>query len=396
AARRPRTAYRELRRVPGFRRLAVLGMVSKLPVGMVGLSLLLLVGGAYSYGTAGLAVGGLALGQGVTAPWRGRLLDRHGPRVVLLRCLAAQLAAMGLLLYAVSRHAATAAVLASAVALGASAPPVAVMMRALWHPVTDGTTLASAMALDAAMTGTALITGPLLAGWLSVSFGTATPFAVIAVLTVCVVAPLLGTPVRTSGAPRAAGPLLGPLASAPLRRLLAANCLFVTAVTAVDVVLPIHAAQHGATAYTGLYLAALSVGSVLGSLALGAAPGLVRRGAGLCVPLCVFAAGTGALALAARVSPLAVLLLCPVAGLAVGCTFGALRAIGGDLAPPGRITETMSWLSSMDTAGGALGATLSAQVAAARGGGTALLAVCGVAVLAAVAGRPGRDRPPIN
>ncbi|MEV8019104.1 hypothetical protein AB0O76_22725 [Streptomyces sp. NPDC086554] len=82
---------------------------------------------------------------------------------------------------------------------------------------------------------------------------------------------------------------LGPLVSAPLRRLLAADALFVTAVTAVDVVLPIYAQEYQAAGFTGLYLAVLSIGSVLGSLAL---------------------------------------------------------AVGGDLAPAGQATETMSWLSS--------------------------------------------------
>lgn len=391
--RRPFAAYRELRRVPGFWRLATIGMASKLPAGMVSLSLLLLVGRSHSYGTAGLAVSGLALGQGLTAPWRGRLLDRHSPRAVLLCCLAAHLTAMALPLRMASTHAPTAAVLASAAALGATAPPAAVMMRALWHPVTDGRTMASAMALDASMMGTALITGPLLAGWLSLSCSAATPFAVSAALTTCVVVPLLGTRAGPPRPPRTAGNRAGPLASAPLRRLLAADGLFVAAVTAVDVVLPIHAGQHGAAAYTGLYLAALSVGSVLGSLALGAAPALLRRRSGLAALLWLFAAGTGALALAARFSPLALLLTCPAAGLAIGSAFGALRTIGGDLAPPGRVTETMSWLAGTDTLGAAAGAAVSAQFAADAGGGAALLVVFGVAVLAAAVVGNGRQAP---
>ncbi|MGW5861313.1 hypothetical protein ACWFRJ_03935 [Streptomyces sp. NPDC055239] len=48
--------------VPGFWRLATIDMASKLPPGMVGLSLLLLVGQGHGYGTAGLAVSALAMG----------------------------------------------------------------------------------------------------------------------------------------------------------------------------------------------------------------------------------------------------------------------------------------------------------------------------------------------
>ncbi|MEV8019105.1 MFS transporter [Streptomyces sp. NPDC086554] len=122
--RRPTAGYRDLIRVPGFWRLATVGMVSKIPPAMAGLSLLLLIGRDYSYTTAGLAVSGSAIGQGLTAPLRGRLADQHSPRPVLLTCLAGHLTATVLLLLAV--HVAIVDALAGA--MGASAPPVAVMM----------------------------------------------------------------------------------------------------------------------------------------------------------------------------------------------------------------------------------------------------------------------------
>ncbi|MEU7576213.1 MFS transporter [Streptomyces sp. NPDC041068] len=385
--------YRDLMELPGFWRIAALGMASKLPFGMLALSLLLLVGRDGAYGTAGLAVSALALGQGVTAPLRGRLIDRHVPRTVLLCCLVGHLASIALLVMAVYEGGPIPVVLALAAALGATTPPVAVMMRMVWLPLTDSRTLATAMALDSAMTGTALITGPVLASWLSLSLSAAAPLAVIAVLTTGVVALLGGsTSTRPGSGHASSGHRLGPLASAPLRRLLATHLLFVTAVAAVDVLLPIHAKEYGATAYTGLYLAALSIGSVLGSLALGAAPALLSRGPKVSVLLCAFVAGAGALAMATLFSPTVVLLVCPVAGLAIGCTFGAVRTLAGDLAPPGGGTETMSWLSGLDTAGAALGAVVFTQVAATEGSRTALLLVPMVAVLASVTG--WRSPPP--
>ncbi|RAK30561.1 hypothetical protein B0I29_116220 [Actinoplanes lutulentus] len=48
----------------------------------------------------------------------------------------------------------------------------------------------------------------------------------------------------------------------------------------------------------------------------------------------------------------------------IGSLFASVRTLGGDLAPNGRVTETMSWLSSLDMAGGAAGAAIFAQVAA--------------------------------
>ncbi|MEV6752698.1 hypothetical protein [Streptomyces sp. NPDC051214] len=138
APRRFLVGYRDLRDVPGFWRLAVVGMTSKLPSGMVGLGLLLLVGRSHSYGAAGLAVSALAVGQGVTAPLRGRLIDRHAPRPVLLGLLATYVTVTLLLLVVGRDGGSVAPVLALAGALGASAPPVAVMMRSAWHRSTGG------------------------------------------------------------------------------------------------------------------------------------------------------------------------------------------------------------------------------------------------------------------
>lgn len=387
--RRFLSSYRDLMDVPGSRRLATVGIVSKLPPSMVSLSLLLLVGRNHSYGTAGLAVSALAVGQGATGPLRGRLIDRHAPRPVLLSLLAMYLTATPLLVLVVCGGGSVVVILALAAAMGASTPPVAVMMRSAWHGP-DGSPLygdlpTTAMALDSSMTGAALITGPVLASWLSLSVSPVAPFAVAALLTVASVGLLINVPGPPSR-PAPSGRRLGPLASAPLRRLLAAEALFVTAVTAVDVVLPIYARQHHAAGFTGLYLGILSVGSVLGSLVLGAVPNLLSRGPKVSVLLCVFAAGTGGLTLATGLSPHAVLLVCPLAGLAIGCTFAALRTTGGDLAPEGRVTETMSWLSSFDMVGGAVGAAVFAHIAADGGSRAALLLLPAVALLAAVLG----------
>ncbi|WP_371749461.1 MFS transporter [Streptomyces sp. NBC_01283] len=403
APRRFLGAYRRLKDVPGFWRLASIGMASKLPSGMVGLSLLLLVARDHTYGTAGLAVSALAVGQGVTAPLRGRLVDRLAPCPVLLGFLTAYLMASALLVLVVSGGGSVGAIFALAAAMGASAPPVGVMMRSVWHRSMSSSSnaglLATAMALDSSMMGAALISGPVLASWLSLSVSPVAPFAVVGLLTAASVGLLInspGPPSRSAPPTQSArfGHWLGPLTSAPLRRLLASDALFVMAVTAVDVVLPIYAREYHAAGFTGLYLGILSIGSVLGSLALGAVPTLLSHDRKVSVLLCVFAAGAGALTFASGLSPLAVLLACPLAGLVIGCTFAALRTTGGDLAPEERITEAMSWLSSLDMVGGALGAALFAHIAADQGSRVALLLVPAAALLAAAIGWNTRGRQP--
>ncbi|MGW0748794.1 MFS transporter [Streptomyces sp. NPDC002587] len=382
-------------RVPGFWRLATIGMTSKLAASMTSLSMLLLVSSACSYGTAGLAVSCSTLGQGLTAPLRGRLIDHCPVRPVLLSCLAAHLTATTAVILTVRSGGNATAVCSLAAAVGATAPPVAVMMRSVWHSVTTSTMLNTAMALDASMMGAALIVGPVLAGWLSLSFSPLLPCAAITAVTVITVALVVVNSSAALVPSAAAGHWLGPLMSSPLRRLLAADAIFVMAVTAMDVVLPVYARQVQAAELTGLYLGSLAVGSVVGSFTLGMATKRPPRGLTLPVLLGLFALGSTALALAARLSPMAVLTVCPVAGLVIGSLFAVLRTTGGDLAPPGQVTETMSWLSTLDMVGGAAGAAVFAHLADAKGSPTALALVPVLIMMAAVVGwrvRPRRRR----
>lgn len=344
---------------------------------MSGLSLLLLVSSASSYGAAGLAVSCSTLGQGLTAPLRGRLVDRHPVRPVLAGCLIAHLSATLVVVLAARNGSVLPLICGLAALVGATAPPVAVMMRSVWHGITTGATLDTAMALDASMMGAALIVGPMLAGWLGLSVSPLLPYAIIAVLTTASVALVVASaetlpppPAGTVTAHRS-----GLWSSSPLRRLLIVDALFVMAVTAVDVVLPIYARQAHAAELTGPYLGSLAVGSVVGSFALGAVAGRLPRERVLPVLLFLFALGCAALGSAVRVSPLVVLLVCPVAGLVIGSLFAVLRTTGGELAPAGRVTETMSWLSTLDMVGGAAGAAVFAQFASVRDGREALVLV---------------------
>ncbi len=77
--------YRALFQRPYVRRLVLSGLLARLPMGMIGLALLLLVrenGG--SYAAAGAVSGALFVATAVGAPIAGRLVDRRGQTRVLL------------------------------------------------------------------------------------------------------------------------------------------------------------------------------------------------------------------------------------------------------------------------------------------------------------------------
>ena len=77
--------YRALFHVPYVRRLVLSGLLARLPMGMIGLALLLLVrenGGSYS--AAGAVSGAYFVATAVGAPIAGRRVDRRGQTRILL------------------------------------------------------------------------------------------------------------------------------------------------------------------------------------------------------------------------------------------------------------------------------------------------------------------------
>ncbi|MCQ4040518.1 MFS transporter [Streptantibioticus rubrisoli] len=364
----PLGGYRELMGVPGAGRLAAASLVSKLPINMFSISVLLLVSPRYSYGAAGLTISAMLIANALTSPLRGRLADRHPVRPVLLGCLVCYLGGLAGLVASASARLPFAAVAGSAAVLGASFPPVTIMLRTYWRAVPGERTRASAYSLESAAMDLTLITGPALAGWLSTGLSPVLPLVLSgSLMTVAVLLMVTLRRPAARGAGDGARDWLGPLRPVALRKVFTAHVLFCAALAAVEVVLPIYAQKHHATGYSGVYLAGLSVGSILGALCLGAASAELRRRVQLPVLLGAFALGCCLLALAMHSSPSLVLLVCPLTGAAIGSTFAALFTTAGRLTPAGYDSEANGWMTSITQVGFAVGASSSAALAAGHG-----------------------------
>ena len=161
--------YGALFRVPHVRRLVLSGMFARLPAGMIGLALLLLVrenGG--SYAAAGAVSGAYFVATAIGAPIAGRRVDRRGQaRILLARAivfpgLLAVVCALALL------DAPIAAVGAAAAATGALMPPVGASLRTLWPRLfVDAELRAAAYALEASLQEVTFVVGPLLVALLT-------------------------------------------------------------------------------------------------------------------------------------------------------------------------------------------------------------------------------------
>ena len=79
--------YRALFALPGLTRLFLSSLVGRLPIGMSGLAILMLVQSeSGSFAEGGMATGCYVAGLAGVAPLLGRIIDRNGPRVTLLAC----------------------------------------------------------------------------------------------------------------------------------------------------------------------------------------------------------------------------------------------------------------------------------------------------------------------
>src|SRR4051812_9490588 len=119
-------------RSPGVLPLFLCSCVARLPMGALGLLLVLhthdLTG---SYGKGGLASGMFALGSGVSMPILARAIDRSGQTVVLR--VGGVLCGAGLVgLAIVPSGPPFGALLALSLLAGAAGPPIGACMRGLW------------------------------------------------------------------------------------------------------------------------------------------------------------------------------------------------------------------------------------------------------------------------
>ncbi|GAA1639986.1 MFS transporter [Actinoplanes couchii] len=378
-------------RQPGVCRPAAGAVLASLPVGMLGLAVLLLVqrseGG---FASAGLAVGFLGAGTALGMVVQGRLIDRLGQTRVLLTAAGVQtLAIVGLVL--AGNSGVLAAVLVCAFLSGACEPQVNASMRALWPTLVPVPMLPTAMTLSSVMFEAPVLVGPLL---LTAALPFTTPATAILLCAALFTggALLLATSrasrswqaVRGVPGDRRAG-LAGALSSAGVRTALLAGIGHGLVIGMVQV-----SAAALFTERAGLMYAAISVGSLTGALVWGTRlqggrPAL--RIAGLLL-LCGLAAGAAAL----TGTPLVFAGALFVLGLGLGPT-GVLKfSLAGRTAPPGRAVEAFTMIAAAGVSAIAAGSTLAGAIADRSGPVTALIAAAAVAttVAAILAARESR------
>lgn len=366
-----------------IRRLFAASALGRLPIGLTGLAILLLVQASTgSFAGGGAAAACYVAGLALVAPALGRFIDRHGPRRVLLLCALAFPSAL-LLLAATERV--SLSLFAAAVA-GASFPPITVCMRTYFRRVlADEALLAAAYSAESVLIEIIFIVGPLVVA-LFVAF--ASPAMAVCFSAGCGFAGtllFLRSPAlrawRIEG--RTTHSLLGPLADRAFVRLVAVVLCFATAFGFLEIGLTAYAIESGDAALAGVLLGLMSAGSALGGLAYGGRGWHFPLARQFATALALTAVGLGVLALHWQPWTLAAWSL--IAGIAIAPALIIQSMLVAKTARPEHSTEAFTWTTSALlagvgiglAAGGALLEVFPSQTALAAGAAAALVAAAG-------------------
>jgi MFS family permease len=326
--------------------LALASVVARMPFGMGGVSMVIFVHARTgSFGVAGLVTGFYTLAFALAGPLLGRQVDRRGPRVVLAPAAIVCALALAAVVAIGEGSAATVPLAAAAVVAGAAVPPVSGVLRRTWPELVPRTDLHTAYLFDAVLIEVVFVCGPLLTGLLAAAVSPAAPLFVSAGFVLVGTAWFLLVPVVRGErpAPREHHHPAGALASPAIRYITLAGLPIGASFGALDVSLPAFGAAHGSAALGGLFIASLSVGSILGAAAvsgLGDRIGDLRQASlrmTVYQPLAI-------VPLLLAPSPAVLVPLALVAG-SFAAPMITLRSRVAELAmPPGTGTETFTWL----------------------------------------------------
>src|SRR5215475_11917020 len=169
------TRYAAFFRLPDVPRLLAVVLVARMPVGMMSLALLMHLrelSGSFAF--AGATVGTYLVAMACSAPIIGRIVDRRGPRGILIATGIVQPLALGLLLLGRPLQLPLAMLTPLTALAGAFAPPISTISRTLWrHRFDREEDRRTAFALDTVMIEFNFTVGPALIA-LVLLFGSAT------------------------------------------------------------------------------------------------------------------------------------------------------------------------------------------------------------------------------
>jgi hypothetical protein len=349
--------YATLLERPELRRAIVASVIGRLPIGILGLAILLATqASSGSFGLAGAVAACYLAGLAGMAPVLGRVIDRTGPARTLLVCAFVFPATLVTLVAALRFGAPLWTAFVLAALAGATFPPITVCLRTfLRQRLLEEVQLAAAYSLESVLIEIIFIIGPMLVA-LFVAYAVAST-AVLFAATCGLAGTLLflRSPVLAQWRieERKPASLFGPLAVRGFVPLLAVILAYSGSFGLLEIGVTAYALESGRPALAGLILGLMSVGSAVGGLAYGSRSWRLPLARQFALMLSIMGIGIALLALIANVFVFAAL------GIAAGVVMAPALIIQSMLvartAPPQYATEAFTWSASCLLTGVGLG-----------------------------------------
>lgn len=394
-----------------------LGLFARLPLAMLTVGTLTLVTSVSgSYAVGGTSAGAVGIGSAIGAPVLGALADRFGQRPVLV--VSAILNALAVLALIATAYAVPGAggrtlpVLAAAFVAGVSCPQVGPLARVRWMALTSagnrkgsGQDLDTALSYESTADELTFVLGPALVGILASLIAPWLPLALAAALTITLVPafavhrthlsvprrPVERRPADRKTADRTAGQRRSPRArfaafaavSLPVLAMVCMGSFF----GSTQAALSSFSAGFATSEIAGLLYAVMGLSSAGAAISVAYWPARFTLGARWLAGAAVMAGLSTLLLLPGDGWAMVVVLL--VLGLPVGPVMVTVFAIGGIVAPAGRLGTVMTALASGIVAGTALGSSVAGQLAQGSGYAAAFLVPIAAAAALFVLGAAG-------
>ncbi|APU12339.1 MULTISPECIES: MFS transporter [Actinoalloteichus] len=381
--------YRSALTTPGATGPVIAALFGRLPIAMVGISLLLYTQSQTgSFATAGLVSGAALIGVAMGSVAQGRIVDRFGPTRPLF-VFSTVFAALAVLeVAAIELRAPVPTLVGCALALGLSQPQVGSASRALWHRLLPpGPARTAAYSYEAISMEVFFILGPGLAGLFVTAPWPGTGLVIgVATQFLGSVAFAMTRTVRAWGsretAPAHSGGLLGAFARPAVRTVALTALGFGLVIGFIEVAVPASATAAGHPGVGGLLLSLWSVSSVLFGVLYGMRPWPRPLYLRLPVLLGGFALLSALLAIPTSLIGLAMVMVLVGTLITPQSTAHSLAIEAA--APPGAAAEAFGWVITSVTLGLAIGQSISGALVESAGPPVAFLCASAAGVVIAL------------
>ncbi len=357
------------------------GLVAQLTQAAAGLGIILVIReGGGSLSLAGASTGLFLIAAAAARPVQGRLIDRLGPGPVLVPSALLHLAGLAGLVAWTQLVGATWAVAFFGLPIGFGLPPVSASMRIAWGRMAETEDRTAAYSAVTLTQEVAVLLGPLLLAAIVALASAAAAVLVVGGLAVAgslVLASVMPRRLHDESAPERRNALR----SSGVRLALLVNFVFCVALGCVELGIPALAGERGAPAVSGLLLAVMSVGGILGAIGYAARRWERPAASRLALMLVVYAIAI--LPLIATPSFAVIWAPLVLAGGALNPIVTTVALVVEDHAGAAA-AEAFGWQSTSLAAGTAAGNALSGPLAEAHGASAAFAAAAITATLAVV------------